>query len=111
MACEGLRAVSRSPSIAAPAPSRRPLLCRHALAGFLLGYIWLSDAQLTVTLSPGQSAMRERRETLRTLKERAATLCQAVDVLDAGLVASRAQVPALTGPFPAIKHAAGHGSS
>ncbi len=44
-----------------------------------------------------QSAFWERRETLRTVKERAAKLCNAVEILNAGLTASRAQVHSHSG--------------
>jgi len=39
-----------------------------------------------------QSAFRERKETLRTVKDRAAALSSAVDILDAGLRGSRTKV-------------------
>jgi len=57
------------------------------------------DAVLRHCLTPArdghayaQSAFRERKETLRTVKDRAAALSSAVNILDAGLRGSRTKV-------------------
>ncbi|KAK9843744.1 hypothetical protein WJX81_004731 [Elliptochloris bilobata] len=104
------QAAHAAEALAADAPELAPVLHRAALpassqelAALAAQIQKLQAARLKLKVQRDQNsakelplavqrAFKERQETLRTVRERAATLCSAVEILDAGLAASQAQV-------------------